>query len=359
MCSSAWLLVFILRVLVASCLCNCLGVLLVFVDGPVEHVIVLEGLSDKQITEDLSQVRVVRLVIEAEGTGVVEIDGKFVGESTAQDLGGGSHLLLHDTVVLLFLGGSLQALPWERAAAEIEHDIAQGLHVITTRLFDTQMSIDGSVSSSTREVLVLSVGDMEVGLRVAVLLGQTKVNHVDLVASLADAHQEVVRLNITVDEGLGVDVLNSGNELVGQQEDGLEGEFAVAEVEQVFQTGTKKVENHGVVVTFCSEPANEWDSDTTGKGFVDPSFVFQLRVFGLDGLEFDGNLFTGDDVGAQIDVSETAATDLSSDTVLVTDTQILSHRQQMIHFMPLGCCSAGSDHDPALLSRLLKCKPVT
>lgn len=62
------------------------------------------------------------------------------------------------------------------------------------------MSIDGSVTSSTSQILVLSVRNVEVGLRIPVLLGQTEINYVDLVTALANAHEEVVRLDIAVDE---------------------------------------------------------------------------------------------------------------------------------------------------------------
>lgn len=37
-------------------------------------------------------------------------------------------------------------------------------------------------------------------LGVTVLLGQTKVDNVDLVTTLANAHEEVVGLDVTVDE---------------------------------------------------------------------------------------------------------------------------------------------------------------
>lgn len=50
------------------------------------------------------------------------------------------------------------------------------------------MSVDGGVAGGTSEVLVLSVGNVEVRLGIAVLLGQTEVDDVDLVATLADAH---------------------------------------------------------------------------------------------------------------------------------------------------------------------------
>ena len=97
------------------------------------------------------------------------------------------------------------------------------------------MRVDGSIASRAGQVLVLAVGNVEVRLRVPILLGQTKVDNVDLIPSLANAHQEVVGLDITMDEGLGVDVFDAGDELVGEQQHGLEGELAVAEVEEVFE----------------------------------------------------------------------------------------------------------------------------
>ena len=78
-------------------------------------------------------------------------------------------------------------------------------------LTDTQVSIDGGIAGGTGQVLILSVGDVEVGLGVAVLLRETKVNDIDLVATLADAHEEVVGLDIAMDEVTRVDVLNAGD----------------------------------------------------------------------------------------------------------------------------------------------------
>ena len=95
------------------------------------------------------------------------------------------------------------------------------------------MGVDGSITSSTSQIFVLTVWDVEVSLGVTVFLGQPKVNDVDLVAALADTHEEVVGLDITVDEGLGMNVLNARDELIGEQQNGFQGEFAVAEVEQV------------------------------------------------------------------------------------------------------------------------------
>ena len=47
------------------------------------------------------------------------------------------------------------------------------------------------------------------GFGIAVFFGETEVNDVHLVSTLADAHEEVVGLDITVNEVARVDVLNA------------------------------------------------------------------------------------------------------------------------------------------------------
>ena len=162
---------------------------------------------------------------------------------------------------------------------------------------NTQVCIDARVTTSTRQVLVLAVRKMEIRLSVTVLLGQTKVNDIDLVTTLADAHQEVVRLDITMDEGFGVDILNTRDQLICQEQYRLQGEFSVAKVEEIFQAGTKKVKDHGVVVTLGAEPTDEGDAHTAGKGLVNAGFRLELRVLGLDALKLDSNFFSGYDIG--------------------------------------------------------------
>jgi hypothetical protein len=137
-----------------------------------------------------------------------------------------------------------------------------------------------------------------VGLGITVLLGETEIDNVDLVATLADAHEEIIRLDITVDEGLGVDVLDAGDELIGEQEDGLQRELAVAEVEEIFQGGTEQIEDHGVVVALSAEPAHEGNTNTAGEGLVDTGLILKLRVLSLDTFELDSDLLARDDVSA-------------------------------------------------------------
>lgn len=133
--TSTAVLVVVLALTLVGSLGDGLGILLVLVDGPVEYIIVLESLADEEVTEDLAEVRVVWLVVEAEGTGIVQVNGKLIGEATAEHLSGGGHLLLHDAVVLLLLGGRLKTLPGKGATAEVEHNVAKRLHIVTAGLF--------------------------------------------------------------------------------------------------------------------------------------------------------------------------------------------------------------------------------
>jgi hypothetical protein len=160
------------------------------------------------------------------------------------------------------------------------------------------VSVDTGITGSSSEVLVLAVRDVEMSLGVTVFLCETKIDDVDLVSTLANAHQEVIGLDITVDEGLGVDVFDTGNELIGKKKYSLKRELAVAEVEKILQTRAEEIDDHGVVVTFGTEPANERNTNTTSQGLVNTGFVFQLRVLGFDILKLDGNLFTRNDVGS-------------------------------------------------------------
>ena len=66
------------------------------------------------------------------------------------------------------------------------------------------MRVDAHVARGARQALVLPVGNVLVGLRVNVLLGQAKVDDVDDVLGLAGlpADEKVLRLDVAVDQVL-------------------------------------------------------------------------------------------------------------------------------------------------------------
>ena len=89
--------------------------------------------------------------------------------------------------------------------------MADGLQIIAPRLLITNMGIDGGVPGRARQILALTERDV-LALGVFVLLGQAKVDDVDVVLGLlVTAHQEIVRLDVTVDDPLFVHFLNAAN----------------------------------------------------------------------------------------------------------------------------------------------------
>lgn len=160
-----------------------------------------------------------------------------------------------------------------------------------------------------------------------------------------------------------MDVLDARDELIGEQEDGLERELAIAEIEQILQAGAEEVQNHGIVIALGTEPTNEGYADTASKGLVDAGLVFELRVLGLDALELDGYLLAGDDVGAQVDVTERTRADLAADTVLITDTKVLKMGlvKHSLTSLGKGCQLSVGDYLPWSSSwrGLGKCRSTT
>ncbi len=127
------------------------------------------------------------------------------------------------------------------------------------------MSIDTSITSGTSQVLVLAVRDMEMRFRVSVLLSKTKVDDIDLVATLSNTHQEIVRLDVAVNEGLGMDVLDAGDELICKKQYCLQRELPIAKVEEVLQTRPKKIKHHSIIIALGAKPADKRDTDTSSE----------------------------------------------------------------------------------------------
>ena len=61
-------------------------VLRVALDGPVENVVVLESLANKEVAEQLAEVRRVGLVVKAKSAAVVEEDSELAGEPTEEEV---------------------------------------------------------------------------------------------------------------------------------------------------------------------------------------------------------------------------------------------------------------------------------
>jgi hypothetical protein len=77
------------------------------------------------------------------------------------------------------------------------------------------MGMDGCIPRSSCERLVVSISNMLFGFGVYVPLGNAHVNHVENARVVAQPHEEVVWLNVSVHEALGVNVLHPLHHLIG------------------------------------------------------------------------------------------------------------------------------------------------
>ena len=117
---------------------------------------------------------------------------------------------------------------------------------------------------------------------VSIFFGQSEINEEEFVTVTANPHKEVVRLDVSVDEILVVDELDSANHLVGQHEDRLHGETSGAEVEEFFERRPQQVHDEDVVVAFWAVPPDVRNADATLKDLVKFRLVEKLRVPSLD-----------------------------------------------------------------------------
>ena len=165
----------------------------------------------EKVAKELSQILVVGSIVEAERATVAEIVAELDGEAFAELLDAGGHLLLADAFVLLSLGLGLEALPGQRAAVEVHEDVAERLEVVASTLLHAHVCVDRGVARRACEVLVLAVGDVLMGARIAELLGKAEVDDVDQVALFGQTHQKVVGLDVAMYEVLRVNELDAAD----------------------------------------------------------------------------------------------------------------------------------------------------
>lgn len=231
------------------------------------------------------------------------------------------------------------------------------------------MSVDTHVASGAREGLALAVGNVLLRLGVAVLLGHAKINDVNDIGGLGagTANDEVVGFDVAVDEVSLVDGLDAGEHLLGDHDDGLDGESAAAVVEEVLERGAEEVDDEDVVKTLLAKVVDIGDTGwrrirgIAGRGWrgerggltiayedlVGAVFVSQLGSVALarflrDGLarrvgarrnesirrgivqngetdKLDGNLLVVEQVGAFENDTKRALTNLLAHAVVDTD----------------------------------------
>jgi len=274
-------------------------------------VVVRVSLASEEITEHASEVGNVGLGLELEGSAVGEVFGKLRWASLAEGGDGDGLLLFHDKLVLLGGRLGLESLPWKASLEEVDQDVTNGFEIVTTGLFDTQVVIDGGITRSTGQGSTLTLGNVLEGSGVTVSLGQTEINAVDEVTvSSATVGDKVSGLDITMDQVAGMHEFNTLKHLVGNHQNGLQGEPTSTLVELILEGRTEEIHNHEVVGILGSEVVDLGESGSILQLTVHLVFVTQLRTPSAVLFEFDGNLLA---VGADTEVNVSKGT--SSDTL--------------------------------------------
>lgn len=329
----------------------------VLFDNPVEETIALETFVVKKIAEEFSQFTVVRLLLVAEGTDIVEVRGERGRKASAEILNRSRHHLLFDGVVRRV---RLQ-IPVERTIAQkVDQNITEGLQVVTPGFSLSEATILGGIMSRFGRSHAPVARGLGV-LRIAVLLRQIKVDNIDRSRALAGPDQNIVGPDVAVDDGFAVYVLEEVNEVVCQQEYRLERELATAAFEDIFQTGAEKIEYHDVVVTFATEPVGLGDTLAANKQLVNAGLMFGIEV-----TELDGNFSFGGGVGAKENGAGSANTELAYvfNVVLITDDEILgnvlasvlvSQRRRMLPAAGLTAATVSKSRYPSIAAASSAC----
>jgi len=159
--------------------------------------------------EQANHVSIVGILSEAKLSAVVHVLLELFGVTLAQLIHSDFQLLLLDVIVLFVLASPRKALPGETPSQEIEEHMADGLQVISSRLFIANVGVDAGISCRACEVLALSERNV-LSLRVLVAFGQAEVNDEDRVLVVVRAsNEEVVWLDVSMDDPFFMHLLDS------------------------------------------------------------------------------------------------------------------------------------------------------
>lgn len=114
------------------------------------------------------------------------------------------HLLLHNLLVLFHLIVCPHALPRQVPLNQIHKHIANRLQIVSATLLYAEMSIDRGISGCSCKILVFFVRNMLMRFGITILFAESEVDEMSNMALFSQSHQEVLRLNVTVDVVLRV-----------------------------------------------------------------------------------------------------------------------------------------------------------
>ena len=117
--------------------------------------------------------------------------------------------------------------------------------------------------------------------RVKVLLATSEVDHENFILFLPKPNQEVGWFNIIIDQSFGVNPFDPFQDLIGNQQDSLEGECPLAVLEQLFKRRPVDIRHERAVIILDAVPIKIRDADSSLDNPIKLGLSLQRRVLQL------------------------------------------------------------------------------
>ena len=167
------------------------------------------------------------------------------------------------------------------------------------------MSVDAGETCCANQLWTHGTTGIAIHLGGTAFRCETQVGHIYLVPLPLHTHQAILRLDVSMDDIIGVDILQATNELVGKHQHRFEREFATAKIEKILQTWAQQIKHHGIVFALGHISVNLRNTGTARKRSIQFGLTFEEGRIDGDVFEFDSNFVTGIcDVGTLCAVNE-------------------------------------------------------
>lgn len=127
---------------------------------PVVLVVVSESLFLHHICKLLAQIRIIWPLFKLQVATICDILVEFRGQATAESIYGRLHFFFHDFLIFVLLVIHFQILPGQLPLQEIDQHIPQAFNIISSRLLNSDVSIDRGVPCCARQTFVFFIGDV-------------------------------------------------------------------------------------------------------------------------------------------------------------------------------------------------------
>lgn len=204
---------------------------------PIEGLVLLAAL-DEDFPEHFAQEIVVGLFLELERLHTLEVamENQAIFPKGLNQIVDLRHLLeATDLCVFLSFRVNLDSLPGEFAYQKIQQQIAQRLQIISSALLIALMRRYAGVASSPHQTFAALDCDVLSSLEILVPFCQSEVDDVDCLFIIPTPSHEIVGLDISVDEPLSMDLLQSGYDLDADGESGGQRKALGTELDTLYQ----------------------------------------------------------------------------------------------------------------------------